>query len=945
MQYVGFQYFNALSCRNISRLLILLSITICACSDPTPNYSEAEKQEIKATVNRVQKDDSLDIYIERYVQEENYYGLCLAYNAQGRNHRNKAAYAEALAAHNKSLEYAVMAVDTPEIIQAYNNLGTDYRRLGELKEASIHHYKALEYSERYSDKSSYAAVKNRVVSLNGIGNIHLSMGDMKVAERAFRRALAGETQLGSDLGQAINYANLGAIFEHYEQYDSAKVYYAQSMECNQRANSTLGMSLCHDHFGRLHEIAEQYDSALVEYHKAYVLMQGIHDSWHALKAAIAIARVYMQQGNHTQAYPYLQEAVEMAEVTQSHGRMAEACRMLATYEELRGNHKAALEHYKRSAAYNDSVYNETNRQQLRDSYVGYEREKSLLLVENMRVAYEQEKRAKYMLLYLIMTVAVSATIVIALLWFVLRTRRKGLQVLQRMEHMRTTFFTNITHEFRTPLTVILGLSEQLQKEHSRDTEQGRFLESIQRQGKSLLRLVNQLLDITRLAAGVSDAQWCQGDIVTYIQKNVAGYVDYARMKKVNLTFHSDEPQIKTCFIPEYIDKILRNLLSNAFKYTPEKGYVAVVLAKEGSHLVVRITDTGPGFPIEDLPYVFDLFFQGANNGADTIGTGVGLHFLRQMMEQMNGTVEAYNRKEGGAGLVMKLPLNQSTEIICHSVILEEETEQEVIAANMVDEEMKAFASETERSIVLVVEDNDDVAQYITALLESCYEVHTAPNGYEALLYAEELRPDLIITDLMMPEMDGFELTNRVRGSELLCHIPVVVVTARGEDEDRIRVLENGADAYLQKPFNAEELTLRVEKLIEQRKMLQERFARMLSGSIESDNTLSDDDRRFINRLNSLIRDNMGNKDFGVNALAEKLYSSNSKIYRQIRTLTGYSPHTYILRLRMERAKELLSSTTQAVSDIAMRCGFEDTSYFTRAFRNFYGCTPSQMRKR
>jgi tetratricopeptide (TPR) repeat protein len=196
----------------------------------------------------VQKSDSLDLYIEKYAQEENYYGLCLAYNALGRNHRNKAAYAEALAAHNKALEYAVMAVDTPEIVQAYNNLGTDYRRLGELKEASLHHYKALEHCEAYSDKSSYAAVKNRVVSLNGIGNIHLSMGDMKVAERAFRRALAGETLLGSDLGQAINYANLGAIFESYEQYDSAKVYYTLSMESNQKANSTLGISLCHDHF-------------------------------------------------------------------------------------------------------------------------------------------------------------------------------------------------------------------------------------------------------------------------------------------------------------------------------------------------------------------------------------------------------------------------------------------------------------------------------------------------------------------------------------------------------------------------------------------------------------------------------------------------------------------------------------------------------------------------
>ena len=919
----------------------LLALGMCACSEPAPSYSEADKQEIKATVNRVQKGDSLDIYIEKYTQEENYYGLCLAYNALGRNHRNKAAYAEALAAHSKALEYAALAVDTPEIVQAYNNLGTDYRRLGELKEASLHHYKALQYCEQYSDKSTYAAVKNRVVSLNGIGNIHLSMGDMKVAERAFRKALAGETQLGSDLGRAINYANLGAIFEHYEQYDSAKVYYTYSMECNQKINSALGISLCHDHFGRLYEIAEQYDSALVEYGKAYTLMQDINDSWHALKAAIAIARVYIQQGERTKAYPYLQEAVAMADATQSHGRMAEACRMLATYEEQCGNYKAALEHYKRSVAYNDSVYNAENQQQLRDSYVDYEKGQSLLQVESIRTAYEEEAQARRMLLYLTLAVALSALVVIALFWYVLRTRRDNIRMLQRMERMRTTFFTNITHEFRTPLTVILGLSKQLQEGGVEDTQGQQYLETIQRHGRSLLDLVNQLLDITRLASGVGEAQWCQGDIVAYVRNTVAWYADYARMRRVNLTFHCDEQEIDLCFVPGYIDKILRNLLSNAIKYTPEEGYVAVILTQEIGRIVMRVTDTGRGFPKEDLPHVFELFYQGANSTEFT-GTGVGLPFVKQMVEQMNGTATASNRREGGAELTLTLPLKQPAEITCRSTVWKENT-QKAILPTSAEENSKVGQQSKERSVVLVVEDNTDIAQYIATLLQQHYEVRTATNGHEALLAAEEQHPDLIIADLMMPEMDGYELCSRVRNTEHLCHIPIVVVSARGEDEDRIRAIENGADAYLQKPFNAEELTIQVEKLIEQRRMLEERFEKILCGNIGNDNTLIDEDCMFINHLNTLIHDNMGDQEFNVEALAAKLYASESKLYRRIRALTGYSPHAYIQRLRMERAKELLITTPDPVGDIAMSCGFEDTSYFSRAFRNFYGCTPSQMR--
>lgn len=928
-----------------NKLLILLAAALCACSDSTPNYSEAEKKAAKATVARVQKSDSLDFYIGYYTQAKDHYALAVAYNALGRNHRNKANYAEALDAHRKAAEYAVMAVDTPEIVQAYNNLGTDYRRLGELKEASLHHYKALEYCEKYSDKSSYAAVKNRVVSLNGIGNIHLSMGDMKVAERAFRRALAGETQLGSDLGQAINYANLGAIFESYEQYDSAKVYYTRSMECNQRINSTLGISLCHDHFGRLYEIAEQYDSALVEYGKAYALMQGNNDSWHALKAAIAIARVYMQLGKRTQAYPYLQEAVAMAEATQSHGRMADAYRMMAQYEEQCGNHKAALAHYKQSQAYTDSVYNAENQQQLRDSYVDYEKGQSLQQVETIRTAYETEVKAKKTARVMALLIALSALAVIALLWYVLRTRRANIRMLQRMERMRTTFFTNITHEFRTPLTVILGLSEELQRKSDKDTEQQQYLQSIQRQGKSLLDLVNQLLDITRLAAGAEETTWRQGDIVAYVKRTVAGYTDYARLRKVNLTFHSERPQIRVCFVPEYIDKIICNLLSNAIKYTPEEGYVAVTLAQEGGRVVMRVKDTGRGFAKEDLPHVFELFYQGSNNNTGFAGTGVGLAFVKQMMEHMNGTVTASNRHEGGAELTLTLPLRQSAGITSQSTPWEEATAQEVAPACPIEETTTPITPEKERGTVLVVEDNDDIALYITALLEAHYEIRTAANGYEALLAAEELHPDLIVTDLMMPEMDGYELCNRVRNSELLCHIPIVVVTARGEDEDRIRALENGADAYLQKPFNAEELLVRVEKLIEQRKMLQERFAQMLQIGAEKVTSLSDEDRKFITRLNALIGDNMGNKEFGVDALAEKFHSSTSKLYRRIRALTGYSTQSYILHLRMERAKELLSTTDHAVSDIAMRCGFDDTSYFTRVFRNFYGCTPSEVRKK
>lgn len=926
-------------------LLAIALLLMCACSDKHEGIdnSEARKQFLKNEVIRVQKNDSLEYYIEHYLQEGDYYAAALAYNTLGRNFRNKACYTEALDAHNKSLSYAVMAVDTSEIIQAYNNLGTDYRRLGSLKEASLHHYKALEYSEKYSDKDSYAAIKNRVVSLNGIGNIHLGVGDMKVAEKTFRLALEGETKLGSDLGCAINYANLGAIFESYEQYDSAKFYYSLSMDCNERAGSTLGVSLCHDHFGRLYEVAEKYDSALVEYEKAYMLMQDNHDSWHALKAAISVARIYMHQGQSSKAYPYLKEAVEMAEMTKSYGRMAEAFRMLATYEELSGNHKAALAHYKQSVAYSDSADNEEGRQQLRDSYVEYEKGQSLQQVENIRTAYEAEVKTKRMVLWTALVVVLCALTVIALLWYALYTRRTNIRMLERIERIRTTFFTNITHEFRTPLTVILGLSNQLQQEDISAEDQTRYLESIERQGKGLLGLVNQLLDVTKLASGMANVTWVKADIVKYVHHTLGGYADYAKLRKVDLSFHAQVDELILCFVPEYLDKIVRNLLSNAFKYTPANGRIAVDLVISSGEAVIQVSDSGQGIPVEDLPHVFELFYQGGNN-MNMVGTGVGLPFVKQMAENMGGSVEAGNCKLGGAKIVVKLPLEQSVEIqrkvkdIAYAVNTIEDTDTNNYS------QQKELYSDEKRPIVLVAEDNLDVAEYIRALLQKHYDVHIVNDGCEALLLAEDLNPDLIITDIMMPEMDGYELCNQIRNSDFLCHIPIIVVTARSEDSDRIRGIEEGADAYLQKPFNPAELMARANKLIEQRRKLQERFEKMLNQSLGPDDGISEEDRNFLNKLKKIVCDHMNNGNLCVDFLAEQMRMSHSGLYRKVRTLTGYSISSYILNIRMEKAKQMLLESDDSISDVAMRCGFDDSSYFTRTFRSSFGCTPSQVRK-
>ena len=930
-------------------ILFCLLVTIlqsCGNAATKAAHSRAREKEIRATVQHIQDYDSLAAYITRYEQKEDLVALAITYNVLGYNLRKNSEFAEALIAHNKALEYSIMSADTMEIMRSLNNLGTAYRRMGQLKDASIQHYKALEYCGQYSDQSSDEAVKNRVVSLNGISNIHLSMGDMKVAEKMLRMALEGETQLGSDLGRAINFANLGAVYESYGQMDSAWLYHRLSMECNRKAGSQLGISLCHNNFGGLYETAQMYDSALMEYGRAYELIHDSKDSWHAFKPAMSMARLYLRQGNHAMAHKYLMKSLALAEESHSYSLLSEVYQMLAEYEELDGEYENAIKHYKMWHEYNDSLHSSENMQQMHDSYMGYEKAQYTKQIEDIRIAYEEEVKLSRTLQYLSITVLIFALVLIVMFIYVLRTRRSNIRMLKRMNNMRTTFFTNITHEFRTPLTVILGLAERLRKPGASQQTNEQYISSIQRQGNSLLNLVNQLLDIASLESGVDNHEWCKMDIIIAIRGIIDGYTDYARLRKIDLTFTAKEEQLEIGVVPDYLEKIIRNLFSNAFKYTPEGGKVTVSAVCENGFVVLDITDTGCGFNVMDLPHVFEQFYQGSNNKAEATGTGVGLPYVKQMVEYMNGTVEARNSIDGGAELVLRLPLRQPADIEArYSVCTKGRLGNKVANEPLQTEKREVPENNTERYRVLVVEDNADVILYMKSLLQDYYEVHTAGNGYEALMYAEKLRPDLIITDLMMPEMSGEELCQRLRDSELLCHIPIVVVTARGEDEVRIRVREKGADAYMQKPFNADEMLVRVKKLIEQRRMLQSRNSETQDIGTDEDNKLSADDRAFITRLNELIENNMGSATFNVEVLAGKMHLSSSRLYRRIKSITGYSTQSYILRMRMERAKELLETSVYSVSEVAMQCGFEDAAYFTRVFHSFYGFTPSQIRKK
>ena len=929
------------------RLLIclgVLSLFACTSTSLQSGLTDETRKTIDSIVRVTPGIDSLSILLDRFEAEGNKYGMMSASKALGKRYRETAKFNEAVVCHRQALGLAEQLGDTVEIIQICNQIGTNFRRMGIMDEASTYHYKALALCEQYHDKSSYVALKNRVVSLNGIGNVQLSMENYNAAILAFRQALSGEQQLESDLGQAINYANIGAIFEKQGMIDSAWIYYRRSMQHNQAAGSNLGISLCHTYFGNLLEKDRQWDNAIREYRSAYDLMEKSQDRWHWIESCIALARVNMGKGDMASAQKYLTRASRTAQEMQSREHLREVYWLNYLYYEKLGNCPKAFENYKLSREYADSVSNIENTVHLQNVRVNFEKEKSSRELALIQANYRMEQRTKNIILFAGISILLLTIIVIGFLLYVVRIKSRTQKIMRHMETVRSKFFTNITHEFRTPLTVILGLANQLSEKTGTDQESSASLQTIIRQGDHLLSLVNQLLNISKVRSSIEEPNWRTGDIVAFIRMIVENFQVFAQQKHLNLIFVPQQTFLQADFVPEYFQKVMHNLLSNALKYTPKGGHIYITATQENNNLVIQIADSGKGIDKQDLPHIFETFYQGSNSCMD-MGTGVGLSLAKQMVETMGGQIAVKSAVGKGTVFFVTLPLKHGTSQWEEWIPGESDKQpvSSVPTPNPASPETEP--SGTDPVTILLVEDNQDVAFYIGGLLKDRYRLLYARDGKEGLEKAAEYMPDLILTDLMMPGMDGFELCREIRSSIVLNHIPIIIITAKSEDVDKVQGLEAGADAYLLKPFNTDELHVRIVKLLEQRRVLREKYSQALRNNCTESVKLLPADQAFIDRLTDIIYSQISDSALNSDKIAEKMCMSKSQLNRKVRVITDSNTNTYIIYVRMEKAKRMLSSNDLPIGDIAMQCGFEDAGYFGRVFKQTFGMTPSQYRKK
>ena len=931
--------------------IILAAAFLAASCHKDTEHVDVLRSQVDSAVYSAGDTDSLSALFAAYGREGNSYGEMAAALELGKRLRNESRFYDAIDVHKKGLVAAEKLRDTLQIVQALNNIGTNYRRLGILDEASSWHYSALSYCDQYSgsrNPEDRTALKNRVVSLNGIGNVQLTMGNDVEAEKAFRQALSGEASLGSALGQAINYANLGSILESRDMKDSARFYYEKSLEFNTLAKSDLGISLCHAHFGRLAEKEGDYANAIEEYRKAYEIMEGSSDVWHWLKSAVSLVRAYINAGDLDRASFYLGKATKEAERISSMEYLAEVNRLDYLIQKQRGNSALALKSYVRSREYADSVTSEKNLNHIQNVRVGYERERKQNEIEMLNRSWEAERRSRNALLTMSLIALLLTVATIAVLIYLITLRNRNQKMLKEMETMKSNFFTNITHEFRTPLTVIHSAAGHIMKETPVDSPLHRDAEDIMRHGKSLLSLINQILDIAKLSSGSRcRPEYCRGDIVGYVTMICECHRPYVRTRDISIIYSPAEPSVEMDFIPEYVKQTVSNLLSNAIKFSAEGRHILLTSKCKDGDFILTVCDEGKGMAPEVLRNIFRPFYQ-APDQSMSIGTGVGLSIVKLDVEAMNGRIEVHSAVGKGTVFIVALPLSCGEKLNRHfdfNDYVQPGAIREVVETECEANEDVVHEGMENATRILIVEDTPEVARLQMNQLNSDFNYYFAQNGAEGLERAAAIVPDLIITDVMMPGMDGFEFCRRLRASGALNHIPVIMVTAKCTHEDKMAGLEAGADAFLEKPFHADELNVRVVKLLEQRSLLQQKWRSAIDDGARDLSGIPESSRKFINDFTDAVNNCLKTGELDHNTIADALCITRIQLNRKVKAITGLTTTEYISRIRISLAKKLLDNPDMLIGDIAQRCGVEDVAYFSSVFKKATGYTPSGWRNR
>jgi signal transduction histidine kinase/DNA-binding response OmpR family regulator len=778
--------------------------------------------------------------------------------------------------------------------------------------------------------------------------------DRPKAESNLRKSVALALRIDDKITLTKAYTSLGVLKSYGMTYDSATVLFDKALALAAEVNFDFYVPIINAN--KVTAISRAGKTSPKEiYEKCVEVIDLANAGGNRFALCLGYLRLAEYHHKHKQyakSNEFHQKSIAIAEEMKLRAMLKGNYFSMIALKVEEGDFWGAHGYMKKYYDLKEQLMNEKKSWQIVEMETRYETEKKEATIQLL----EREKQIQNIWKYVWISGSIFVVVVTLIIYRLqVQKNKKSEQLLEAQrelniklketDQLKSRFFANLSHEFRTPLSLIIApLEEQILNSRGARADLD-SMRLIKRNANRLLDMVNDLLDLSKLEVKKMKLSVRRGDLQKLLSILVSSFESLADHKNIRIIKNFSLPANESWYDSDKIEKVINNLLSNAYKFTPGGGTVTLDASttRDNSFVMISVSDTGPGIPIEDQPYLFSPFFQSSSKREiDGRGTGLGLALVKELIELHKGVVSVRS-SESGTNFTVSFPISSGSF---------EENEIATVEAGTPVRGTSVLDQEVEREPVvsynnqrmLIVEDNSDLATFISSIFRADYSITTARNGREGLQRAIEKQPDIIISDVMMPEVDGFTMLTKLREDERINHIPVVMLTARNEAESRLKGFRFGVDDYLAKPFSTEELRARVGNLVEQRKLLAVRYRERFVTAATSV-TVESVDEVFIKKVVTAIEEHLSDASFSVEKLAEQMSLSRTQLFRKLKALMNVSPNQLINDIRLQRASELILSKADTISQICYRVGFNEPSYFARRFRQKYGVTPGEFADR
>ncbi|MEM8528872.1 MAG: response regulator [Bacteroidota bacterium] len=764
---------------------------------------------------------------------------------------------------------------------------------------------------------------------------------------------------GHPLEIASNYMSYGDHATSFGNFDLASTY-LDSAEVALNAYQDIYRYefhlLFHLRKGQLYLAKKELNKA--EYHilEARRIARAHNSKRREAKIQIELAKLEEARGQYSKVIEYLQSIFTNASEAITLSELEDISIMMYRANQALGKFEKALAHHEQWVFYKDSIQKLNNLGVVADLENKYRNQEQQNIINEQQFEIKQQQQKRKLTIGFLSALLAFVVILIGLF---LRLRRSYASIksknqiieqqseaLKQLDKTKSTFFANVSHELRTPLTLMLGPINTTLKSGILDNKHFTLLKKAQQSGKDLLKLISSILDLTKMEVGKLELQEEAIALFQFTRRIASAFQSYAESQDIEFNFtYEAESNLQLSLDKNKVETILNNLLSNAMKFTPKHGSVSFGVKDQNNQLKIVIQDSGRGIHSDDLPHIFNRFYQSrqATTRAEG-GTGIGLALSQEYAKLMGGNIKV--ESELGKGSVFTLVLNRKE--ILRTLPSEQGNEILVKSPIMIMPEPIKSTASTNSSTILVVEDNTSLREYLQLILAPHYQVETAENGKAALelLAKQKNKIDLILSDIMMPEMDGYELLHELKNDDRYRHLPCVMLTARADLQDKLKALRIGVDDYLLKPFEEEELLVRIANLLQNRASRSQPIDESIGNEKTSHSPkITAEDQAWLEQLEKKLRKEIGNPNYNLLKMTADFNMSESTLARQLKRLTGLTPARYLKELRLNEARRIIetreSNTVAQIAQIAQKVGYKDATSFSRAYSKRFGKSPSK----